>query len=204
MGGTSAEAVAGGAVDDVAEKLVQLALVLVMLLFAHPDVDVSEFHVGAPDGRLVAAIGVAVVVSALLIWRLPSVRQKVLPAVREGIVALSVLRSRQKRLQLFGGNLAGELTFALALGATCQALGVDLSLPELVLANVSASVLARLIPVPGGVGAAEATLTAALVAFGVDQSTAFAIAITHRLYTSYLSPVWGYFAFQWLRRHRYL
>ena len=70
--------------------------------------------------------------------------------------------------------------------------------------NIGASVLAGLIPVPGGVGAAEATLTAVLVAFGVNESTAFAIAITHRLYTSYLSPVWGYLALQWLRRHGYL
>jgi glycosyltransferase 2 family protein len=69
---------------------------------------------------------------------------------------------------------------------------------------VGASVLAAFIPVPGGVGAAEATLTAALVAFGVNESTAFAIAITHRLYTSYLSPVWGYFALQRLRRDGYL
>ena len=71
------------------------------------------------------------------------------------------------------------------------------------LINVGASVLAGLIPVPGGVEAAEATLTAALVAFGVNESTAFAIAITHRLYTSYLSPLWGYAALAWLRRHGY-
>ena len=59
--------------------------------------------------------------------------------------------------------------------------------------------LAGLIPVPGGVGAAEATLTAGLVAFGVDQPTAFAIAISQRLCTHYLPPIWGYFSLRWLR-----
>ena len=51
---------------------------------------------------------------------------------------------------------------------------------------MTASALAGLIPVPGGVGAAEASLTAGLFAVGVDDSTAFAIALTYRLCTSYL------------------
>jgi uncharacterized membrane protein YbhN (UPF0104 family) len=204
MGGSTGEAVASGAVDDVSEKLVQVGLVLLMLPLVDLNLDTSNVTLHAPDTRLVAALVLAVVVSIVLIWPVPSVRAKVVPTLRQGITALSVLRSRSKRLELFGGNLAGELTFALTLGATCHAFGVGLSLPELVLINVGASVLAGLIPVPGGVGAAEATLTAALVAFGVDESTAFAIAITHRLYTSYLSPLWGYPALRWLRRHGYL
>jgi glycosyltransferase 2 family protein len=204
MGGSAGEALASGAVDDVAEKIVQIAIVLLALPFVDLTLDTSDIRISAPDGRLVAALLIAVVVSIALIWRVPVVRAKVVPSVREGIAALSVLRSRTKRLQLFGGNLVGEITFALTLGATCRAFGVGLSLPQLLLVNIGASVLAGLIPVPGGVGAAEATLTAALVAFGVDQSTAFAIAITHRLYTSYLSPVWGYVALRWLRHHGYL
>ena len=38
----------------------------------------------------------------------------------------------------------------------------------------------------GGIGAAEASLPAGLIAVGVDQTTAFAIAITRRLSTFYL------------------
>jgi len=204
MGGSAGEAVASGAVDDVSEKLVQIALVLVTLPLVDLNLDTSDLTLHAPDRRLVTALVLAVLVSLVLVWRVPSVRAKVVPSLRQGITALSVLRSRSKRLQLFGGNLAAELTFALTLGATCSAYGVGLSLPQLVLVNVGASVLAGLIPVPGGVGAAEATLTAALVAFGVDESTAFAIAITHRVYTSYLSPLWGYPALRWLRGHGYL
>jgi glycosyltransferase 2 family protein len=115
-----------------------------------------------------------------------------------------VLRDRHKRLELFGGNLASELMFAITLGAVCQAYGIGLSLAQLLLVNVAASVLAALIPAPGGVGAAEATLTAALIAFGVADSTAFAIAITHRLCTAYLPPIWGYFSLRWLGRHGYI
>ena len=36
------------------------------------------------------------------------------------------------------------------------------------------------------------------------QATAFAIAVTHRLCTAYLPPIWGYFAIRWLGRHGYI
>ena len=59
-------------------------------------------------------------------------------------------------------------------------------------------------PGAGGVSAAEASLTPGLVAMGVDEPTAFAIAFTHRLCTYYLPPIWGYFSMQWLARKGYI
>ena len=109
-------------------------------------------------------------------------------------------KDRQKRMELFGGNLGTEVFFALTLGAACHAYGVHLLLIQLLVINMTASALSGLIPVPGGVGAAEAGLTAGLVAMGVDESTAFAIALTHRFCTNYLPPIWGYFSLQWLER----
>jgi uncharacterized membrane protein YbhN (UPF0104 family) len=203
-GGSAGEAVASGAVDDMAEKMVQAAIVLVMLPFVNVDLDTSDLRIDPPDGKLVAAIGVAALVAIMLVWQVPQVRAKVMSSVCDAIAALTVLMVRSKRIQLFGGNLLGELGFALTLGATAHAFGLGLSLPQLLVANIGASLLAGLIPVPGGVGAAEATLTAALVALGVEESTAFTVAITHRLYTSYLSPVWGYASLRWLRRRAYL
>ena len=67
-------------------------------------------------------------------------------------------RIRRKRVELFGGNILSELLYALALGATCLAYGVNLNLAQLVFVNTSASVLSSVIPVPGGIGAAEAAL----------------------------------------------
>jgi glycosyltransferase 2 family protein len=140
-----------------------------------------------------------------IVLAVPALRTKVVPSLRQGLSSLwSVARNRGKRIELFGGNLATEVIFALTLGAVCHAYGVDLSLLELLVINMAASALAGLIPVPGGVGAAEASLTAGLVAVGVDDSTAFAIALTHRLCTSYLPPIWGYFALRWLGRKGYV
>src|SRR6266545_3245687 len=84
--------------------------------------------------------------------------------------------------------------------ATCLAYGVDLNLAQLIFVNTAASVLSSLIPTPGGIGAAEASLSAGLIAMGIDKPTAFAIAITQRLWTFYLPPIWGYVSLRWLTR----
>ncbi|MCI4066317.1 lysylphosphatidylglycerol synthase domain-containing protein [Micromonospora sp. R77] len=205
MGGTATEAVASGAVDDVAEKVVQILLVVLMLPFVREGLSHVHLDVGDPDYRLVAAIVATIVASGLVVGLVPAVRKRVVPPLREGLrIVEVVLRDRRKRLELFGGNALGELTFALGLGAVCHAYGVGLTIAELLVINIGASVLAGLIPAPGGVGVAEATLTAALIAFGVDESTAFAIAITTRLCTHYLPPLWGYPSLLWLRRQGFV
>jgi uncharacterized membrane protein YbhN (UPF0104 family) len=204
-GGTSAEAVASGAVDSVAEKIVQILLVLVLLPFVDLNLDTNDVHISAPDDQLVAAIVVAVVISMGVIWLVPAVHRRVVPPLREGLDALrAVLHDRHKRLELLGGKLVSEVIFAITLGAACQAYGVGLTLAQLLVVNIGASVLAGLIPAPGGVGAAEATLTAALVALGIADSTAFAIAVTHRMCTAYLPPIWGYGCLRWLGAHGYV
>jgi uncharacterized protein (TIRG00374 family) len=90
--------------------------------------------------------------------------------------------------------------FALTMDGACRAYGVELALSQLILVNVVASTLAGLVPVPGGIGAAEAAIAGGLVAMSIPESTAFAVALTHRLCTYYTPPIWGYFSLRWLRR----
>ena len=61
-----------------------------------------------------------------------------------------------------------------------------------------------MIPVQVGIVAAEASFSAGLIALGVDQPTALAVAITHRLCTSYLPPIWGYLSLRWLTHKGYV
>jgi glycosyltransferase 2 family protein len=205
MGASAPEAVAAGALDDASETIVQAALFLISLALAGNAVDTSKFHLGTPDGRLVVAIVVALVVGVAIVLAVPRFRAKVVPAIRSALSGLwTVARDRQKRLQLFGGNVLSELLYSISLGATCLAYGVHLNIAELIFVNTAASVLSSLIPSPGGIGAAEASLSAALIALGVGESTAFAIAITQRLCTFYLPPIWGYASLRWLNRKGYL
>jgi uncharacterized membrane protein YbhN (UPF0104 family)/tRNA A-37 threonylcarbamoyl transferase component Bud32 len=205
MGAPTGEAVAAGAVDHLSETLVQLVLVVCLLPFVDFHIDTSGLGAGVPSSQLVAVIVGLLVAIVVLTLAVPSLRAKVVPSVREGFLSLwAVAKDRHKRIELFGGNLGTEVFFALTLGAACHAYGVDLLLIQLLVINMAASALAGLIPVPGGVGTAEAGLTAGLVAMGVDESTAFAIALTHRLCTNYLPPIWGYFSLQWLQRKGYV
>ncbi len=205
MGAPRGEAIAGGTIDDVSNTVIQVTLFLLVLPFVGVDVDTSQFEDAGPDRRLLIAIGVALVLSAVLVVAVPRIRARVMPGMRDALRGLwSVARDRRKRLEVFGGGLASELLYALALGASCLAYGVHLDVGQLIFVNTSAAVLSGLVPVPGGIGAAEAALTAGLIAMGVDESTGFAIAITQRLSTFYLPPIWGYFSLRWLGQKGYV
>ena len=60
------------------------------------------------------------------------------------------------------------------------------------------------VPVPNGMGVTEAGLTAGLVAAGVPEPAALAAALSYRVFSSYLPPVWGFFSMRWLQQHEYL
>jgi uncharacterized membrane protein YbhN (UPF0104 family)/tRNA A-37 threonylcarbamoyl transferase component Bud32 len=204
-GAPTPQAFAAGAIDDVSEKIVEIGLVLLTLPFVHIAVKANDLKGGVPSGRLIVAVLIVLALIVLALLLVPAIRAKVLPPIRTAFSGLwAVARDRQKRLELFGGQLGVEVFYALTLGAACLAYGVHLSFAQLVLVNTAASAFSSLIPSPGGVGTAEASLTAGLVAMGVDNATAFAIAFTHRLCTYYLPPIWGYFSLRWLQQKAYV
>jgi uncharacterized membrane protein YbhN (UPF0104 family) len=49
-------------------------------------------------------------------------------------------------------------------------------------------------------GVVEAGLIAGFTAAGVPQTEAVAATFTARTFTTYLPPIWGWFALRWLRR----
>lgn len=61
-----------------------------------------------------------------------------------------------------------------------------------------------MMPVPGGVGVAEAGYTFGLQAIGVPSPIAVSTAIAFRLVTFYLPPLWCSQAMTWLRRNAYV
>jgi glycosyltransferase 2 family protein len=114
------------------------------------------------------------------------------------------LRSSRRLLLLVGGNLGSILVFSATLGLFAAALGTRVSYSDLVVIVISTSLLAGLLPVPGGVGVVETSLTIGLVAAGMPEEPAFAAVVLYRMATFYLPPIWGYPAFRWLERHDHL
>ena len=113
--------------------------------------------------------------------------------------ALQVLRHPKKVLLLLGGNLIAQVMLAIILGLCLRAFGQSASLAALILVNTFVSLFAGFMPVPGGVGVAEAGFTAGLIAIGIPEGAATSTALAFRLVTFYLPPLWGVFAMRWMK-----
>lgn len=151
-------------------------------------------------------LGVVVVAAGLVVvLALPKVRRMVLPVAKDAFDTLRKIATSPTTVgQVYLGEMANRLFNALALGATVAAFGLHLPFAALVFVAVGTGLLAGLAPVPGGIGVAEATMTALLTAVGVDSATAVSISIAYRLMTAYLPPVFGFFSLNWLTKEGYL
>jgi uncharacterized membrane protein YbhN (UPF0104 family) len=212
-----------GVIDSVSGFVVQVLLLLVIVLSGLPGFEQplgSSGSTGAESGdgsdpsmlALTLAIGL---VSLLVVLVVPVLRRRfaerlgrMWSALREQVRnargALGVLRHPRKVGQLIGGNLGGQLVQAAVLGICLAAFGEQASMSQLILINTGVSLFAGLMPVPGGVGVAEAGITAGLQAIGVPAPVAVSTAVTFRLVTFYLPPLWGSLAMRWLRRNSYV
>jgi uncharacterized membrane protein YbhN (UPF0104 family) len=203
-----AAAVASGAIDSFMGNAVQLVLVLTLLLFSSDDVGLQLEGPSGGSIRLIGIVAGLLVVTVLVILAVGRIRRSLVAHVREWWpqvkAAFRTLRSPNKLLLLIGGNLATEILFATALGLMCRGFGSRIPLPTLVLINSGTSLFASFIPVPGGIGVVEFGLEAGLTSAGMTPTAAFAAILLYRISTFYLPPAWGFFAFRWLQRNRYL
>jgi uncharacterized membrane protein YbhN (UPF0104 family) len=198
-------AVAAGAIDSVSGFVVQVVLFLSLSLFSDIDFDLSveEGDISGLVTICLIALGV-LVVAAVVVLLVPSLRAKLWAALLKARRSLAVLRSPTKLLQLFGGNLANQVLFGVAMAACVEAFGESLPLTQLVLINTVVSLFAGLLPIPGGIGVSEAGLTLGLTAAGLSSEIAFAVALAYRFASFYLPPIWGWFCYRWLIRRRFL
>jgi uncharacterized membrane protein YbhN (UPF0104 family) len=197
-------ALSQGALDGLAGLVVQAAVLIVT-------VPLIDIHVdpGDRDGSALVWVGIAligaVVVAAVVAALAPSLRARVAPAVRAAVGNVRGLVSSPQRLaRLVLANVGSQLVYAMVLGVALRSLGAEASLAELLFVNTAVTLFAGVVPVPGGIGVAEAGLTAALVAVGVPEETALGAALLHRLLTYYLPPVWGFAALRWLGHHGFV
>lgn len=211
-----------GLIDSVSGFAIQMLLILVITLSGLASLDLSS--VGSSSGSssdgssgpgLLAIAVVLLVLGGIVALAVPRYRSAIkeaIPRYRQnlraqmssGAAALRVLRSPMKLLMLFGGNLVAQIVLAIILGLCLRAFGQSASLAALILVNTFVSLFAGFMPVPGGMGVAEAGYTAGLVALGIPNAVAVSTALTFRLVTFYLPPIWGTFGMRWLRQHSYV
>ena len=224
FGAAAAGAISIGLIDSVGGFAVQVLLIALIALTALPGLTAplagtSTSTASAPSGPSILAVVLILVaviaLAAALTWLIPSVRRRVtsvIPNARVTIAAqrasaqeaLQVLRRPTKLTQILAGNLGSQIIQAMILGACLHAFGADAHLCQLVLVNTLVVLFARLMPVPGGVGVAEAGYIAGLQAIGIESTIAISTALSFRLVTFYLPPLWGSAAMRWLRRQQYV
>jgi uncharacterized membrane protein YbhN (UPF0104 family) len=205
VGLPAAGAVAVGVIDSVGGFVVQMLFILAISLSGLASLDLpSNGSTRSFTGKwLVVGVVVAVLLIAIAL-AVPRFRAVIRDKTTDVVGGLRVLRSPSKVLMIFGGNLAAQILFAIILGLCLKAFGYHLSLAELILTYNLVSLFSGFMPVPGGMGVAEAGYTTALVAFGIPHTAALSTAMAFRLVTYYLPPIWGGFAMKWLRRHSYV
>jgi uncharacterized membrane protein YbhN (UPF0104 family) len=216
-------AISMGMIDSFSGFLVQVALLGIILLSGLPGFtssvtgqgsssDASESSDGITPLELAAVLVVLGLLVSLVVpqlrARLFAFGPRVVSSVREQAGefrgAISVLRSPRKVSMMLGGNVVAQVLQAIILGMCLVAFDSSATLSQLILINTAVSLFAGLMPVPGGMGVAEAGYTAGLQAVGVPSAVAMSTAIAFRLITFYLPPIWGGFCMRWLHRHSYV
>jgi uncharacterized protein (TIRG00374 family) len=211
-----------GLVDSVSGFAIQVALILIITISGLASLDLStssSTSSGSSEGddssSTWVVLLVLVVVGLIVAWVIPTYRRAIKEAVpryramlrdqaTEAAAALRVLESPRKVLYLFGGNLFAQVLLAIILGVCLHAFGYEATLAELILVNTFVSLFAGFMPVPGGIGVAEAGYTVGLEAIGIPSAAAMSTALAFRLVTFYIPPIWGAVSMRWLRRHSYV
>jgi uncharacterized membrane protein YbhN (UPF0104 family) len=134
----------------------------------------------------------------LLRARLAPVLGQVVPRL------LAVAQQPRKLAEGIGGALLLTGAYILCLDACIRALGGSIPLASTAVVYLTGAALGSAVPTPGGLGAVEAALSAALTAAGLPGATAVSAVLLFRTLTFWLPVPAGWGAFNYLERHDYI
>ena len=158
----------------------------------------------SPSRTVIAGLLTAAVL-ALVVTAIPVLRKFVVTRVRAlfaGVVPrmLDVLQRPQKLITGIGGMLLLTAMFVMCLDASIRAFGGDLSYATIAVVFLTGNALGSAAPTPGGVGAVEAALIAALTLAGLPYEIAAPAVLLFRLMTFWLPVLPGWLSFSHLTR----
>lgn len=199
----AADASASTALNSAAGLITHLLLMFSFFAWTG-SADVGGFS--PPDANtvlLVLAVLATVVAVAML---LGPVRRRVLtPTVaalrRARRYVTRVIRSPIRVLALLGGSSLITLSYVVALIFSIEAFGGGLTIPQIGASYLAAAAIANLAPTPGGLGALEAAMIAALTGYGLNDAEAVSSVLTFRLATYWLPILPGWLTLLWMQRN---
>lgn len=149
------------------------------------------------------AVGLAVLLGVAL-W-IPWTRRRVIDVVRPALEAVpAVLGDPARSLRMVAGAVATNLAYALALYGSVAAFG-DAPVPlAIVVVYLLAATVAAIAPTPGGLGAMETALVAALTRAAVPGGQAVAGTLAFRLASFWLPLAIGAGVLRIARRREWI
>jgi glycosyltransferase 2 family protein len=201
-GVSAGEASAGMALNTLAAITVHVTLMFGFFLWTGRS-NLGGFSL--PDTKLVLivlGILIALIGGALLIR--PIRRRILVPAMRSVATAFTqvgrVFRSPVKVGALFGGSAMVSVTYVVAVFFAVEMFGGGLSFAQVGAAYLGAIAIATFAPTPGGLGAVESAMIAALAGFGLSGGSAVSAVLAFRLATFWLPILPGWVLFTWMQR----
>jgi uncharacterized membrane protein YbhN (UPF0104 family) len=185
----------GGIFSTVSELFVQAGLFL-LALWLSPD----SINFGRIDtNQIVVVVLIAIFligVGAAVVFSVRRFRRAVIPrVVRAARTVWDAMKSPSRVALLLAGNVAANCLYALSLLACLHAFGASVDFWTLLAMNIGISLIASLVPFPGGGTAVSAVgLSGMLAAVGVPTAATTAAVIAHQLAVSYLPAIPGWLA----------
>ncbi|HEX8771228.1 MAG TPA: lysylphosphatidylglycerol synthase transmembrane domain-containing protein, partial [Acidimicrobiales bacterium] len=201
----SSAVAAGGLLSAITEMVVQVGLLLVALSLT-PD-SLNFGHIDAAQIELTIAIvvfAVLILIAAALGFR--RLRSVVVPPVkRAGRTVWAAVRTPARLALLIGGNVAAQCLYALSLLVCLWAFGASANFWTLIAMNIGVSLIASLVPIPGGGTAVSVVgMGATLSAVGVPDAAASATVLAQQVAVTFLPAIPGWFAMRDLARKKML
>ncbi|MGI9601690.1 MAG: lysylphosphatidylglycerol synthase domain-containing protein, partial [Acidimicrobiales bacterium] len=160
-----------GAITGFIGFIAQTILIVITILAGKGSIDLSQLEGGGGVIRLFAAAIAIFVVAVIVVAAVPSLRHwawhKIEKPMAQISEAFAMVRDPRTAVRTLVGALGTELLFGAGLAMCVLAVGGSVSFGEAIFINVTVSLFAGLMPVPGGVGVSEAGLSAGLTAVGV-------------------------------------
>jgi glycosyltransferase 2 family protein len=203
-GGLSAmRATAAVALQQAAQVIVHVVLLILFSTVAGASADLSHFVPTATVLYLIAGVALGIVGTSLFVPRLRRwLATDVRPKLKEVTSDLVELAREPKRLGLIVLGCAGTtLGAATALWASVEAFGGGAPLVTCAVVTMVGGTLASAAPTPGGVGAVEAALIGGLAAFGVPAAVGVPSVLLYRVLTCWLPVSIGWPVMRWLTEH---
>lgn len=196
-------AATGVALTSVASGICQAAVILLFAVWTGSSTDGLNYR--APQASTVAVVLLVISVAAGLIWLTPWGRRKVASRIETTVKQVwgtlrSLARQPGRFVTLFSTTLISKIATIGAFTESCRAMEIGVAFPRLGLLYLTASSVASAAPTPGGVGAVEAALTAALTGAGVPAAEALSAVFLFRLVTYWLPVPFGWWSLHRLQR----